>query len=109
MINLAFKGRLLLRPPHQRTVLIGTVYKPLVLSRAYSESHPLPKDSGSIQSSQSSRHEDKDQSKARDYFSKAWDQIPRPSQVRTILGVGSLLGGIVVVRACLFYVPFGIC
>jgi len=104
MINSAFKGRLLLRPPHQRTALIGTVYKPLVLSRAYSESHPLPKDSGSIQSSQSSRHEDKDQS-------KAWEQISRPSQVRTILGIGSLLGGIVVVvvRACLFYVPFGIC
>jgi len=98
MINSTFKGRLLLRPPHQRTVLIGTVYKPLVLSRAYSESHPLPKDSGSIQSSQSSRHED-----------KAWDQIPPRYQVRTILGVGSVLGGIVVVRTCLFYVPFGIC
>ena len=47
--------------------------------------------------------EDKDKS------SKAWDQIPPQYQVRTILGVGSVLGGIVVVRACLFYVPFGIC
>jgi len=105
MINSTFKGRLLLRPPHQRTVLFGTVYKPLVLSRAYSESHPLPKDSGSIQSSQSSRHEDED----KDQSSKVWDQIPPQYRVRTILGVGSVLGGIVVVRACLFYVPFGIC
>ena len=74
MVNAAFKARLLLRPSHQRTVLFGTVNKlgcpipgrpmlPLILSsRSYSESTPtppLPKPSGSTESSQSSGPEDK--------------------------------------------------
>src|SRR3984957_1851620 len=75
MANAAFEARLLLRPSHQRTV--WTVNKlecpipsrprlpPILSFRSYSESTPtppLPKTSGSTESSQSPGPEDKNQS-----------------------------------------------
>ena len=115
--NSAFKGRLLLRPPHQRTVLFGTAYKPLIRSsRTYSES--VPKDSEPVQRSQSSGHEDKDKnkdesSKAEDQSSKAEDQSSKAKgQIYSFwmtFGIGSAMTGGIFVRAGLFYVPFRIC
>ena len=103
MINSAFKARLLLRPSHQRTVLFGTVYRPLILSsRTYSESE-------SVQRSQSSRHEDEDKdqsSKTKGQSSKAKHQIP---SLWTTIGIGIGVTGGIIVRAGLFYVPFRIC
>jgi hypothetical protein len=91
MVNSAFKSPLLLRPSYQRTVSFATVNKlgcpvrgrpmpPLILSfRSYSEStpkHPLPKTSGSTESSKSSKPKDK----------KGWSR----SEILNITGVFTL-------------------
>ena len=78
MVNTAFEARLLLRPSHQRTVLLKAVNTipsrpallPILSSRSYSDSTstpPFPKSSGSTEGSQSSGPEDKNW-----FSSKAW-------------------------------------
>ena len=137
MVNAAFEARLLLRPSHQRTV--WTVNKleypiprrptlpPILSSRSYSDSTstpplpktsgstessqspgptdktysdstptpPFPKSSGSTEGSQSSRPEDKNR-----FYSKTWGKVWDWAKARaTTLGLGA--AGIVRAGSCL--------
>jgi hypothetical protein len=126
MVNAAFQVRLLLRPSHQRTVfravntISGRPMLPLILSsRSYSESTPtppLPKTSGSTESSQSSGPADKTYSTSTSTppFPKSsgptkGSQSSGPNWYHPQGWGGAPVVLVLVVRAGSFYVSFETC